>query len=70
MERKAKGGSTTQVTITYPGISVREYVAQNPIKEMMDTNKEVKYYQTEGGSQLLTHEFLSILGNFGEGNGV
>ena len=37
---------------------------------MIVNNNEAKYHQVERGGQILTPEFLSILGNCGEGSGV
>ena len=70
MESKVKVGSTTQVTITNPSVSIREYVVQKPIGEMTAKNNEGKYHKIEGGSHLLNPEFTSILGNYGKVSGV
>ena len=67
MEGKIKGGSTTEVIINDNLGNKVELVNKVDIERAMAVDNEKVGHQTEGGSQILTPEFIKCLGNYGEG---
>ena len=67
MEGKIKGGSTTKVIIKDDMGNKVELVNKVDIERAMSAGNEKVGHQTEGGSQLLTPDFIKRLGNYGEG---
>ena len=71
MEGKIRGGSTTQVTVTAPDGTVREFTSRSEVEEQIIEENERKYHQTEsGGCQLTDEVFVRQLGTHGNGPAV
>ena len=66
MEKKTKVGSTTQVNITDDNRRTIGYTSKASIEELISKGKDAIGYQTEGGSQLLSHTFKEKVGTDGE----
>ena len=69
-EGKMKGGSTTKVTIVDVDGNSTHLVNKKEIEMVMAKGNEALGHQTEGGSQLLTPEYIQSLGHHGEGAGT
>ena len=67
IEGKCKAGTTAKVQITTDEGEVECYTLRHEVEQVIANVNEKKYHQTEGGSQLLTPEFLEDLGQYGEG---
>ena len=70
MEGKMKGGNTTKVIIEDKHGAVIEVTNRKEIDTVMARENEKMGHQTEGGSQLLTKDYITCLGNHGEGPDV
>ena len=68
MEGKTKGGCTSKLITSSNGIET-EHTEKVDIEQLCADANEKKYHQTEtGSSQLLSEEFISDLGLYGEGS--
>ena len=66
IEGKMRGGFTSKIEVKSNNMTV-EYTDRNSIEEKTIQANEVKYHQTEGGSQFLQNDFIASLGHHGEG---
>ena len=69
MEGKIKGGSTSKLTTLVNGHTV-EHTDKASIDSLMAAANEKKYHVTEGGSQLLSREYIESFGAHGEGKDI
>lgn len=70
MEGKMKGGNTTKINIDDKNGNTIELTNRVDIDKVMARENEKMGHQTEGGSQLLTKDYIECLGNHGEGTHV
>ena len=66
MEGKIKGGSTSKLTTKINGEFV-EHTDKGSIEKIIATANQVKYHITEGGSQILSREYIAAFGLHGGG---
>ena len=69
MEGKIKGGSTSKLTTKINGELV-EHTDKGSIERIIATANQKKYHVTEGGSQLLSREYITAFGLHGEGEQI
>ena len=62
--------STSKVVITSDTGEVQEFTNKKDMEKVIATSNELKWHQTEGGSQLHSDSFISKLGSFGNGPDV
>ena len=68
MEGKPKRDGTTQINTTNSdGITI-EYISKEPIEKIVAIGNDQNSHHCEGGSELLISEFISDLGEHGEGS--
>ena len=67
IEGKVKAGTTAKVQITNDEGQIEILHSRQEVEQVIANVNEKKYHQTEGGSQLLTPEFMKDIGNYGEG---
>ena len=69
MEGKMKGGSTSKLTTQVNGVTT-EHTDKDSIESIIAIANEKKYHVTEGGSQLLSREYIQSFGLHGEGTDI
>ena len=69
MEGKVKIGSTFKATNQVDG-EIIEHTDKLSIEKLISEANVIKYYVTEGGSQLLSGKYIQALGYHGEGRDI
>ena len=67
IEGKCNAGTTAKVQIINEEGLIESFTLQKEVEKVIANVNESKYHQTEGGSQLLSQEFIKDIGNYGEG---